>query len=128
MSQTARLFGPRRVGLAELTDKELLEEVNTRRARRTGPPTVADATVHDAAEDGPTAAPRQVRQWLANLELPAHATLQDVERAYDALREKYEPIARDGEGKRRATAQLLLASLRTAYEKLRGHFDSDAKA
>lgn len=127
MSAPARLFGPRRVGLAELTDEELLEEVNARRARRTASPAAAQEPVAGAADDGSSAAPRQVRQWLANLELPAHASLQDVERAYDILRQKYEPIARDGEGKRRATAQLLLASLRTAYEKLRGHFSAGTK-
>ena len=141
-----RRFGPRQCSLAELSDEELLVEVQARRDRRARPrgAAITAASAEPAAgsqgESGgsaqqPHARPspaadvtiatprrsRAVRQWLANLELSESATLADVEAAFERLRQTYEPVTQAADAKRRATAELLMSSLREAYNGLRMH-------
>ncbi|MDD9943894.1 MAG: hypothetical protein OXU20_22825 [Myxococcales bacterium] len=117
-----RAFGKRSVPLEQLSDEELLEEVQARRKRRgAGTPTPRG----DETEDKAATLTRQVRQWLANLELKPNSSLEDVERAYDRLLRRYAPAAKDGDPQRRAAARALLASLKKAHQGLKVHFSRD---
>jgi len=118
-----RAFGKRRVALADLTDEELLEEVQVRRRRRGAVPP-ADPGDAPSEEAGATL-PLQVRQWLVNLELAPDAGIEDVERAYDRLLRRYGPMAKDVDAKRRAAARTLLAAFKRAHEGLQVHFSRE---
>lgn len=131
-----RGFGPRNVPLPELTDAELLAEVERRRRSRGGAAPASDPEQQSSTQASPAPRagetlrarsgsgirrPRQVRQWLANLELEEDASLQDVEAAFARLNQRYAPAAQHTDAKQRSTAQLLLDALRSAYEGLRQH-------
>lgn len=132
-----RHFGPRKCALSELTDDELIAEVQERRRQRGLPAQARSAATTApvatpwtaglvAAEPAPAPLhrPRAVRQWLANLELPESASLPDVEAAFERLRSRYEPATQDSDEKRRVTAERLMGALRNAYDGLRLHLTS----
>jgi hypothetical protein len=101
-------FGPSRKKLADLSDKELLDERTRRRGART------------PDESPPTW--KRVRQYLANLELNPGATWPEVERAYARLRERYRPDKHQGDPDRHRAAEELNAYLTRAYQALRQYF------
>ena len=101
-------FGPDRKKLAELTDQELREE----RARRRGE--------QPAEETRPSL--RRVRQYLANLELSPGATWPEIERAYERLRNRYNPDQHEAHPERHEMALELSESLTKAYRSLRAYF------
>jgi DnaJ-domain-containing protein 1 len=102
-------FGPDGKRLSDLTDEELREE----RARRRGqlPPDASRPTL------------QRVRQYLANLELSSGASWPEVQRAYERLRERYDPRKHEGHPERHETAKELSESLARAYEALRRYFE-----
>jgi DnaJ-domain-containing protein 1 len=101
-------FGPAGKKLANLSDKELLEERTRRRGEQ--PPDEAQPTW------------KRVKQYLANLELSPGATWPEVQRAYERLRERYHPDKHEGHPERHQTAQELTESLTSAYQALRRYF------
>lgn len=101
-------FGPSAKRLANLSDKELLEERTRRRGEQ------------PSKESRPTW--KRVKQYLANLELSPGATWPEVERAYNRLRERYHPDKHEGHPERHRTAQELTESLTNAYQALRHYF------
>lgn len=125
ITASARPFGPDGTPLSQMTDEGLLAEVEARRARRAKR---TDGTVGGEpatkGRKGTTTLglPRQVRQWLANLDLQEEASLEEVEGAYAALLERYSPALHGASPERRADAKALLASLKRAHEGLRLHF------
>ena len=106
---SAQKFGPSGKKLAELSDKELLDERNRRRGVR--PPD----------ESPPTW--KRVRQYLANLELDPGATWPEIERAYERLRKRYSPKKHEADPDRRRTAEELAESLTRAHLALQRYFD-----
>lgn len=104
-------FGPAAKALAELSDEELLEE----RARSRGE--------RSTSESQPSW--KRVKQYLANLELDPGATWPEVERAYERLRERYDPEKHEADPARFRTAEELNASLASAYQALRRYFRSE---
>jgi DnaJ-domain-containing protein 1 len=101
-------FGPSGKKLADLSDEELLDE----RARRR----------HGGPSDESAPAWKRVRQYLANLELSPSATWPEVERAYERLRERYNPDKHEADPDRHRAATELNDSLANAYRALRQHF------
>jgi len=101
--------------LSALTDAELQEEVQRRRRAR------SMSQGHLRGEPA-TPSTSRVTQFFANLELSTDATLQDVERAYKRMVDKYRPFASSTDSKRREAAKTLLASLEKAVAGLRDHF------
>lgn len=102
-------FGPNRKCLADLTDEELRDE----RARRRG----------ELPPDTPRPTLQRVQQYLANLELSSGASWPEVHRAYERLRERYNPEKHEGHPERHETAVELSESLTRAYEALRRYFE-----
>jgi hypothetical protein len=102
------------VAPASMSDEELLAEV-VRRRRRRGLEVPRDFQPHRLSS-------RELARHLASLEVGADATLEDIERAYEALRERYAPFVEHDNADRRAAAQKLLASLTAAHQALRKHF------
>lgn len=125
-----RPFGADATPLWQMTDKALIAEVEARRAKRARRGGSVPATKHKS--EGPhtpvrperlsAGLPKQVRQWLANLELDSDANLDSIETAYTGLLERYRPALKDDSPARRADAQALLASLKKAHEGLRVYF------
>jgi DnaJ-class molecular chaperone len=103
-------FGPSKKKLADLTDAELDDEVQRRRAARGGTDTAADK--------------QKLAQLYASLELPFGAPKQAIESAYERLRAKYAP-ERFKDPDRHATAVELVDSLKKAYEGLLDRLKSD---
>lgn len=101
-------FGPAGKKLAELTNEELRAE----RARRRGEQPVD--------EGRPTL--QRVKQYLANLELSPGASWPEIERAYQRMRERYNPQKHEGHPERHETALELNESLSRAYQALRRYF------
>jgi len=101
-------FGPSGKKLADLSGEELRAE----RARRRGQ--------QPADEARPTL--QRVRQYLANLELSPGASWPEVERAYQRLRDRYNPQKHEGHPERHETALELNESLGRAYQALRRYF------
>ena len=106
-------FGPSGKKLAELTDRELLDE----RSRRRG----------DPASDQTQLGWKRVKQYLANFELSPSASWQDVERAYVRMLERYRPDKHAADPERHRAAQELTESLTSAYQALRRYFDRSEK-
>lgn len=102
------------VAPAGMSDEELLAEV-VRRRRRRGLQVPKDFEPHRLSS-------RELARHLASLEVGADATLEDIERAYESLRERYAPFAEHDDSDRRAAAQKLLDSLTAAHDALRKHF------
>lgn len=101
-------FGPAAKKLGELSDDELLAERARRRGQRT-------------SETSQLTWPR-IRQYLANLELSPGATWQEVERAYERLRDRYRPDKHEADPDRHRAALELTDSLTRAYQSLRRYF------
>jgi hypothetical protein len=108
-------FGAAAKTLAELSDEELLEE----RARSRG----ERSTSESRSESRPSW--KRVKQYLANLELNPGATWPEVERAYERLRERYDPEKHEADPARFRAAEELNASLARAYQALRRYFRSE---
>jgi hypothetical protein len=104
-------FGPSGKKLADLSDDELLAE----RARFRGE--------RPASESRPSW--KRVKQYLANLELNPGATWPEIERAYERLRERYNPEKHEADPARFRAAEELNASLANAYQALRRYFKAD---
>jgi hypothetical protein len=104
-------FGPSGKKLADLSDDELLAE----RARRRGERTTS------ASEPSW----KRVKQYLANLELNPGATWPEIERAYERLRERYNPEKHEADPARFRAAEELNASLANAYQALRRYFKAE---
>ncbi|MGB8332471.1 MAG: hypothetical protein WCE62_20270 [Polyangiales bacterium] len=103
-------FGPSAKKLADLSDQELLDE----RTRRRGE--------HPSDETRPTW--KRVTQYLANLELSPGATWPEVERAYQRLRDRYDPEKHEADPDRHRIATELNDSLTKAYRALRRYFQT----
>ena len=106
-------FGPRGKALRELTDKELADEVRRRRSEH-----AEDDSTEKQLE---ARSPKRIRQYLANLELSAGATLSEVERAYQRLRQRYDPAKHKDDPEKNRAARELTKSLQRAYQALREH-------
>jgi hypothetical protein len=104
-------FGAAAKTLAELSDEELLEE----RARSRGERSTSESGLSW----------KRVKQYLANLELNPGATWPEVERAYERLRERYDPEKHEADPARFRAAEELNASLASAYQALRRYFRSE---
>ena len=105
-SLASRGYGPGNKPLDQLSDKELLDELSQRRAKRELAP----------GNDDKHPTPGRVRQYFANLELEPTATLAEVERAYRRLVDKYHPDKHAGDPAKHKAASELTESLNKAYE------------
>ncbi len=104
-------FGPSGKKLADLSDDELLAERAKCRGERS------------TIESRPSW--KRVKQYLANLELNPGATWPEIERAYERLRERYNPEKHEADPARFRAAEELNASLASAYQALRRYFRSE---
>ena len=104
-----KTFGKRQKPLADLSDAELEEELRSRRLQR---------LERLAAGSG---VDRAVAQYYANLELKPGASLDEVQRAYDALAARYDPSKHASDPQRHKAALELLESLKRAYDALVRH-------
>lgn len=118
-SNDAPGFGPDNKPLSELTDAELLEEVQRRRRAR---------GLHTPLADGPSKlSDHQAAQYFANLELHPSAGAKEVEAAYERLKQRFAPAADSSDPERRRAAGQLLRSLREAYTGLLKHLSPSAE-
>jgi hypothetical protein len=112
--------------LAVWTDAELEAELSRRRTRRLagklateGAPPPAGGRVERALSS--IEREREVAQAYANLELAKGATLDDVEKKYRQLAEKYAPEKQGSDPGRIEVARQLGDMLRGAYQRLVQH-------
>ncbi len=119
-SIAATPFG--RVGqktVAELSDRELEEELLRRRRERARRREGEQKGTHGTEKDSPER--KRLLQCYANLELEPGASVADVKQAYRTLMQKYHPDKHRGDPERLAAATQLAQSLTEAYETLLKH-------
>jgi hypothetical protein len=113
--------------LAVWTDAELEAELARRRTRRAAgklaaqgaPPPPAGGRVARALDS--IEKEREIAQAYANLELGKGASLDDVEKKYKQLSQKYAPEKQGNDPARIELAKQLSDKLRGAYERLVQH-------
>jgi hypothetical protein len=113
--------------LAVWTDAELEAELSRRRTRRAAgklategaPPVPAGGRVARALDS--IEKERDIAQAYANLELSKGASLEDVEKKYKQLAQKYAPEKQGNDPARIELAKQLGDKLRGAYERLVQH-------
>lgn len=113
--------------LAVWTDAELEAELSRRRTRRAAgklaaagaPPPPAGGRVARALDS--IEREREIAQAYANLELAKGASLEDVEKKYKVLAQKYAPERQGSDPARVELAKQLSDKLRGAYERLVQH-------
>lgn len=102
--------------LSELSDRELEEELQRRRRARGG------AAIAEPTGEAPRLAAAvkrvQVKQWYANLELKAGATVDEVKSAYKRLMAKYHPDKHANDPEKHRAATRLAHGLTEAYHGL----------
>jgi DnaJ-domain-containing protein 1 len=103
--------------LSELTDRELEEELQRRRRARGGGTGVAEPT-GETPRLAAAVKRAQVRQWYANLELKAGATVDDVRAAYQRLMARYHPDKHASDPEKHRAATRLAHGLTEAYHGL----------
>jgi DnaJ-domain-containing protein 1 len=107
--------------VAELTDRELEEELIRRRRARAARRSDEERGTHGTSKDSPQR--KQLLQYYANLELEPGASVADVRRAYRELMQRYHPDKHRDDPARLAAATELARSLTEAYEALLRHLD-----
>lgn len=124
-----RTFGRNRKPLAELSDRELEEELVRRRreraAKRGGAPAPSDA--RGAARQPGSPQDQQIAQYYANLELPNGASIEDVRKAYREMMKRYHPDKHAGDPERHKAATELASSLTSAYRALIDHLSKPSR-
>lgn len=106
--------------LRELTDEELERELQRRRRSR-GMSREAEA-VSSHTNDRPGWKIREeLRRWYRALELKPGSSLDDVERSYKELLNRYDPDQHSEDPEKHRLAKRLAAGLGEAYYGLRDH-------